>query len=68
MLLLPARPRLSPCALHVQDAIACGRNAVRSAAGVRRMAAAAAVRESDATPLYPDAVLQAPETHMATVS
>ena len=50
----------------------CGRNAASAAsrcasASVRRMGAAA-VAETDHAPLYPDAVLKAPETQLAKVS
>lgn len=54
--------------LHVpQDAVSvASRRAATAAAGVRRLGAAAAVQE-DPAPLYPDAVLTAPETQQAKV-
>lgn len=56
--------------MSVKDALSCSRRAAVAAknVGVRRMGAAAVVPESDAAPLYPEAVLKAPETQMGKVS
>lgn len=56
-----------------RDAVVCGRNAASAAsrcasASVRRMGAAAVAQQADHAPLYPDAVLKAPETHMGKLS
>lgn len=61
----PSRSNFRRCLL--QDAVsAASRRAATAAVGVRRLGAAAAVQE-DSAPLYPDAVLTAPETNQAKV-
>eukprot|EP00904_Undaria_pinnatifida_P008286 jgi/Undpi1/4588/HiC_scaffold_18.g07942.m1 len=65
-------PAICKSLAQEEDVVVCGRNAASAASrcasvSVRRMGAAA-VAETDHAPLYPDAVLKAPETQLAKLS